>query len=348
MDIHILKEIIIERDAIPVILEDLGCGHIRYHDNNFGDAYYTASNPDGDNQNAINVYKNDQIVTINYTRNISKINKSSDIFTLIEFIKQINFFESLKYVCDLLNVDYYKEPERDLPESIYIHKRIMQMMNGNINAFDDEVIRPIPEKILDYYIKCVNDYWYNDGVNYKTQIEFELGYDPDTNRITIPIRDELGTLCAVKGRLYKKNFEKGENKFLYIERGPRNSILYGLNKTMPYIKEAGKVYVLEAEKGVHQLWSYGYKNSIAIGGKEISQRQIIKLSRLGVDVIFAFDKDVKLDELEEIAEKFIIGISVFTIKDDCDILDENESPSDNKEKFEKLKDSLQKLSKNIV
>ena len=36
----------------------------------------------------------------------------------------------------------------------------------------------------------------------------------------------------------------------------------------------------------------GYCNSVGIGGKKISSQQIEKLTRLGVDLIFCFDKDV--------------------------------------------------------
>ena len=45
-------------------------------------------------------------------------------------------------------------------------------------------------------------------ISYETQIEFEIGYDESTNRITIPIRDEISSLVGVKGRLLKEEISK--------------------------------------------------------------------------------------------------------------------------------------------
>ena len=71
-------------------------------------------------------------------------------------------------------------------------------------------------------------------------------------------------------------------------------IIYGLNKTLPYIKRTGRIYVGEAEKFVLELWSHGVRNTGGTGGKELSQYQIDMLIRLGVEVIFCFDEDVKM------------------------------------------------------
>ena len=60
------------------------------------------------------------------------------------------------------------------------------------------------------------------------------------------------------------------------------------------------------------------------------------LSRLGVDIVFAFDKDVSEEELVEIAKKFIDNIPIYALIDKDNILKEKESPSDNPNKFCKL------------
>ena len=56
----------------------------------------------------------------------------------------------------------------------------------------------------------------------------------------------------------------------------------------------------------------GIYNSIAIGGKKISNNQIDKLTRLCVDIIFLFDKDVKKEELNEIKDD-IYNIQAFQV-----------------------------------
>src|SRR5574337_277148 len=46
-----------------------------------------------------------------------------------------------------------------------------------------------PEEILDAF-KINTDYWENRGIGKELQKKFELGYDSETERVTIPIRAE--------------------------------------------------------------------------------------------------------------------------------------------------------------
>jgi DNA primase len=192
------------------------------------------------------------------------------------------------------------------------------------------------EKILTYYKPYLNDMFLNDGISYETQKEFEIGYDEESNRITIPIRSEIGDLCGVKGRLFKKDIAEDELKYMYLEPCARNKILYGLNKTFPYIKQEGKCIKGEAEKSCLQLWSMGHFNCVGTGGTKISRQQIEKLSRLGVDLIIAFDQDVTKKEIENIADRFTNGIPIYYIFDENHILKEKQSPMDDKNKWEYL------------
>ena len=145
-------------------------------------------------------------------------------------------------------------------------------------------------------------------------------------------------MVGVKGRLFKKELDKHDLKYLYIEPCARQRILYGLNKTLPYIERVGRVYVAEAEKAVMQLWSYGYQNVVATGGKQVSRQQIDMLTRLGVEVVFIFDKDVELEEIQKLGDRFIDGVPISYIMDNSEegILDKKESPTDDPKKWELL------------
>ncbi|HBD94875.1 MAG TPA: DNA primase [Spirochaetia bacterium] len=329
MNAHDIKQWIVENKKIPELLEDLGCQHVKYHSDN----YITCANPPpGDNKQAVTVYL-PNLNVVNYTRDLPQ---PSDIFTLVEYYKNINFFYSLRYVCELFGLDLYKDINADLPESLKITKMLKRMNSGETENDQDTPIKVIPDSILSYYRPFVNDFWLKDGVHYDVQREWELGYDEYTNRITIPIRDELGNLCGVKGRIFKKEITDDELKYYYLEPCPRRKILYGLYKTFSYIKESNWAYIGEAEKFCHQLWSYGYKNSVATSGDEVSDTQIEKLSRLGVPVCFAFDQDITQEKIEKIAKRFIEGIEVWAIYDKGGILEAKESPSDNLEKWKHL------------
>lgn len=326
-----MKEYILENNYAPVILEKLGCHHIK----DKGD-YITCGNPDGDNNSSVTLYLNTNLTVVNYTRTLNINKKSHDIFDLAEFYLNVNFFEAVKQLCDWCDLDYYKDWNEDLPESLRITKLLVELDNATSIDDDNTPLKPIPDHVLSYYYPYVNDMFKNDGISYEIQRLFEIGYDDQTNRITIPIRDELNNLVGVKGRLFKKELKEDDLKYLYIEPCNRSKILYGLNVALPYIQQKGYVYVVESEKGVMQLWSMGIYNCVATGGKKVSQYQIDMLSRLCVDIILCFDKDVEQTELEELADRFIESVNIYAIIDKNNILEEKESPSDNPDKFVEL------------
>lgn len=332
MDIEVLKEHILENDLIEKVLEELGCHHIRKRD-----GFIQAANPDGDNVTAVCVYENTNLTTINYTRDITNGRKSSDIISLVEFYKKESFPYAVKWICDVFDIDYYSNLDDDIPESLKMTKMLLQMQVSDDSMSEEEKpLKPISEHILSYYEPYVNEMFNEDHVGYDTQQEFEVGYDENSDRITIPIRDDLGNLVGVKGRYFFRKVPENVQKFIYLEKCARSQILYGLYKTLPYIKNKNRVFITEAEKGVMQLWNAGYYEAVATGGKKISKYQIDKLTRLCVPLYFVFDKDVKQDELKEIAERFISEVEVYALIDKNGILSEKESPTDEMEKFEQL------------
>lgn len=332
MDIQYLKQYVYENNLVQTILESIGCHHVKFNGN-----YWTCANHDGDNSSAITIYNTDFLNVVNYTRDITNNGKlPSDLITLVGYSKQLSFFETIKFVCNELGLSYYHDFEEDIPESIKITKLLFQMSTGNIETDDSKPLKPISEKILKYYKPYVNDMFFNDNINYETQLEFEIGYDEESNRITIPIRSEIGDLIGVKGRLFSQVLNEQDLKYMYLEPCAKGRILYGLNKTHEYIKEKGFVYIGESEKFVLQLWSMGCFNSVSLGGKKPTKHQIEHLIRLGVDLIFAFDKDVEKKELEEMSNLFIDGVKVYCLVDDENLLSAKESPSDNNEKWHYL------------
>ena len=320
-----LKEYILDNNCIDTILEDLGCGYIAKHS-----GYYTCSNPDGNNRNAVTVYTNENLTVLNYTRNITKDKRTADIFDLIAFYKDCSFPEALKYTHSLLGLDYYAERE-ELCESLQILKMLKEMCIGD-DLEDTEPVKPIPEVILSYYLPYPNVMFENDGIDYNTQVEWNIGYDPHSNRITIPVRSPIGDLCGIKGRLFGKSDDYNP-KYLYLEKTVKSKLLYGLYENRESIKNNKYLFITEAEKGVLQLASMGIRNAVSTMGKTISKHQVELITRTGCTPILSYDKDVDEDELRDIADMFMDGISVYAIIDTQGLLDEKESPMDSAEKW---------------
>lgn len=338
MDIQELKSYIVDNDCVYTILESLGCHHIRKSDN-----HYVCCNPDGDNLQAVNVFL-PSLTVVNYTRDLDSISSYHDIFTLVQFYNKCDFFESLKFVCSSIGLSIYHDFDDDLPESIKLTKTLMQMIYDDGDGEKEKPLSPIPEQVISYYLPYVNDLFKNDGISYDVQKTFEIGYDQYSNRITIPIRNYDGKLIGVKGRWFGDIPDGSDiQKYLYLEPCNKGQVLYGLDKTYEYIQTSHYVYVGESEKFVMQLFSYGDKNCVSTGGKTISNQQIEMLSRMCVDVVLCLDKDVRLDELKNIGERFIGAVNVFAVVDQDGLLGEKESPSDDKDKWMELKKCTVKI-----
>lgn len=337
MDIAALKDYIFEYGKVKQILSSLGCHHIRKNENHF-----VCANPDGDNNFAVSVFL-PSLAVVNYTRDLDKVSKYHDIFTLVQFYKECNFFEALNYVCDCIGLSPYHDFDEDLPDELVLIKLAKAELTGK-SYTPDKPLSPIPEQILSYYLPYLNDIFKNDGISYNVQKIFEIGYDQYSNRITIPIRNYDGKLIGVKGRWFGDIPEGSDiQKYLYLEPCNKGQVLYGLDKTYEYIQSSHCVYVGESEKFVMQLYSYGDKNCVATGGKTITRQQIEMLSRMCVDVVLCLDKDVELDELKNIGERFLGAVNVYAMIDESGLLEEKESPSDDIEKWRVLKDCMVKI-----
>lgn len=329
MQVNELKEYLLDNNLCEDVLIALGCGHVR----NRGE-YISASNPDGgDNKQAIVLYLSESLNCIDYTRQLSKTKRATDIFDLVAYFKDMSFAESMKWVCDTVGLDYYKEPE-DIPESLQILKMLREMSTGSEEE-DNESVKPIPEEILSYYLPYSNKMFSDDGIDDDIQHEFKIGYDPQTNRITIPIRTPLGDLCGVKGRLFGEPDEYNP-KYLYIEPTAKQKLLYGLYENKNYIKNSNLIFIFEAEKSVLQCASNGVRNCVALGGKSISKTQAELIIRTGCSPVIALDKGILLEEIKSVASVFPDNIPVYYIFDKDNILEDKQSPSDDWEKWGKL------------
>lgn len=323
-----LKEYIIEQNCIDTILEDLGCGNIVLHG-----GYYTCSNPDGNNKNAVTVYV-DSLTVVNYTRNIAKNKQATDLFDLIAFYKDCSFPEALKYVHALLGLDYYAEKEEPC-ESLQILRMLKDMATNSNDCEDGQPLQPIPTSILDYYLPYPNKMFADDGISLDAQQEFHIGYDPQSNRITIPLLTPTGDLCGVKGRLFGDPDEYNP-KYLYIEPTIKSKLLYGLYENKEYIKNSNQLFIFEAEKSVLQCASHGIRNCVALGGKSISKTQAELIIRTGCTPIIALDKGIDIEEIYNVASVFPDNIPVNYVYDTDNILLDKQSPSDDFIKFQQL------------
>lgn len=340
MEISEIKSYIYENEKIEFVLEELGCHSIKGHKDG---EYYSCAFPNGDNKKGLLVYNNEYLNIKSNTRKIENpYGVKCSLIDVVCFIKDLYISKAIKWICDALGLDYYSDTEEDLPQSLQWTKMIYDMQTEKENE-EEEKLKPINKNILNYYKPYVNDVFKDDGISYHVQREFEIGFDFQSNRYTMPIYDELGECVGVKGRYFYKDVPSDEDKYIYLEPCAKTKILYGLYKTYDYIKEENKVIVFESEKSVMKAWNDGIYNVVAISGHDLSKTQVNKLTALGVsEIIICYDEDVfrnkkgkvsKKDYLNEV-NKFIEQQRVSVMVDiNGTILNKKESPIDDLDKF---------------
>jgi DNA primase len=315
---------ILDDDRIALIMESIGCHHIKKKFN-----CVTAALPDGDNESSVCCYTDNEIYHVDvHTRSAFQCIKNRDILTLIGFIKGISFPQALKFACSLFDLDYYYDHDSEVPKFL----TWLDFVETGEMKESDTSITPLPEIILDQFFMGASERFLNEGVSVEAQNHFEIGCDIDTERIIIPIRSELGDLCGVKGRLIKDSKLDGNKyKYMYIYGVSKTRMIYGLFQNHADIVKSGEIIVLESEKSVVKLWGLGYKNAVAICGKSISETQAELILRCNVDIVLAFDKDVQEEEIEANMERLNYPVKtqkVFVLQDPLNLLTEKESPCD--------------------
>ena len=140
MQVNELKEYLLDNGLCEDVLVALGCGHVR----NRGE-YISAGNPDGDNKQAVVLFLNESLNCIDYTRQLSKTKRATDIFDLVAYFRDCSFPQAMKWVCDTVGLDYYRETE-ELPESL----QILKMLKAMTTSSDEEDNEPV--KVLFLYL----------------------------------------------------------------------------------------------------------------------------------------------------------------------------------------------------
>jgi len=322
-------KVLLNKDYVYDVLNEIGCHNIKISGN-----LMNAALPDGDNPKSVCVYLDNYYTNV-FTRSEFESKKYKDIVTLVEFIEKRDPSSSIKRICDICGFNYYKRQNK---KSSMILDWIKFVESGINNKIQDDMINPLPRTVLNQFKISPVKKWYNEGISCKSQSEYEIGLDYASERITIPIYDELDVLVGVKGRLLNDKNIKDDNKYIYLYNCPKSKILYGLNKNYNNIKKSNEVIVVESEKSVLKLNSLGYKNAVATGSKHISKTQIEKLLRLLVPITIAFDQDVDIKELREYINdlKMMNLVDIYIISDKLNLMNKKESPCDNADTWEVL------------
>ena len=276
---EIKAKLLEQPESIGNILYTFGFDKIRSNHREIRAAFEPGMNPTAV---VIRLQNNENLFVKDYERNLSL-----DLINYLVKSKDIPFKDVMNAIKQELHL-----------ESIYNYKRTKGLFGGlydKLNRNNGEIsVTTYPEEILNQYGNTPNTLWLQDGISLSTQRKWYIGYDVLSQRITMPIRTSTGEIMAIKGRLNGEP-EEFEPKYLYIVNGPMSQTLFGYSENYSSLYE-GDIIVVESEKSVLKLDSWGYNNVVAIGSNSLSPTQGKLIMSLNPkSVTFMLDKTLPLE-----------------------------------------------------
>lgn len=335
MLVNELKEYIFNNEKIEFILEQIGCTQIVYHSNY---DYYSSCQADGDNEQGVNIRNCKYLNYRSYTRDVY-YEDNKDLISLVQDTLKLNFVDAIKYLHNILDLTYNYD-KNAIPKKKVVDNPldIFKKMSSK-HYVDVSEIKVLEEDVLNDYVPLLYIDWVkNEGIMEWTRKKFGIAYSYKQKRVIIPMRYWLtGELLGVNSRTVVDNYKEfGIKKYLITKTYPKNMNLFGLYENYNSIQKEGYVVVYESEKSVLKRDSRGDACSVALSGKSMSDEQASILKGLNVEIIISLDKDVSLEHIRSVCEKFY-GMRVSYTYDKYDLLNEKDSIADApKKKFEYL------------
>lgn len=250
--------------------------------------------------------------------------EGGDIFTFIEKVEGVDFYNSLKILADRSGI---KLEQKSVKRGDQEYKSDVKTALFEIN----ELAAKLYHKILLEHPKAdkARRYLESRGMEENTIKEFKIGYAPDSwdfmirfmeskgyrkaelfkaglltqnnkgeyydrfrGRIMFPISNVMGNCIAFTSRILLDDGKQA--KYINSAESPiytKGRVLYGLDKAKMAIREKELAVVVEGNMDVIACHQAGFKNVVAASGTAITEEQIRSLSRYTSDIAFAFDSD---------------------------------------------------------
>lgn len=331
MTISELKEYIYKQNKIEYILKELGCHGVKY---NRQKEYWSAAQPDGDNPMGVVIRNNEYLNYRSFSRGID-YEEGKDLISLTETIKKLSFIDTIKYLHKILELpfEFKKNEAKPKKKSDPLNIFTRQLRRNKIIVNVDD-IHILDDKLLNDFVPMLHIDWLRQGITDRTRKKFGLAYSYKHKRVVIPMRYWLtGELLGFNQRTTVENYEEfGIKKYFLTPTYPKQLNLYGLYENYDAIQKAGYVVVAESEKSVLKRDSLGDSTVVALSGKTMSDEQVRILIGLNVEIVIALDKDVDINEIRHICNKFKNIRKVSYIQDFIGILNDKDAPMDARNK----------------
>lgn len=250
--------------------------------------------------------------------------EGGDIFSFIEKIEGVDFYNALKILADKAGVKLATKSIK------YGNKEYKADKKTSIFEINDWTKKLYHKILLDHpKAEKARSYLKKRGMSDETISEFEIGYAPDSwdlllkfldkkgfkeeeavaagvairnergsiydrfrGRIMFPINNIMGATVAFTSRILID--DPNAAKYINSAESPiyiKGKTIYGLDKSKMSIKELDLAVMVEGNMDVIACHQAGFKNVVATSGTAITVDQLKILNRYGGEIAFSFDSD---------------------------------------------------------
>lgn len=252
--------------------------------------------------------------------------KGGDVFTFIEEIEGMDFYDSLKFLAGKAGVELKRRDNFNISG-----KSAEPTEKSKVFEINDLAAK-LYHKILIDHPKAdrARKYLAERGINEETIKNWQLGYAPRSwdllikflakkgfsekeifkagmlvfgengrywdrfrGRIMFPISNISGQIVAFTGRVLDDSDPKVA-KYLNSAESPiyiKGKTIYALNRARAEVRAQNTAVMVEGQMDVLACHQAGFKNVVAVSGTALTAEQLKILARYSPNVIFSFDSD---------------------------------------------------------
>ncbi len=245
-----------------------------------------------------------------------------DIFSFVEKIESIPFYDALKILADragvtlISNKDNHKESRL-----IALLKDATSFFEKNYNDSAEAKSYVVSRGILDetrshFHIGYAKNEWrtlfmYLASCSYTPEEMEESGlvikafddsgrvkgwYDRFRGRVMFPIRNVGGNVVGFTGRILPALIDETKEQAKYVNTPEtalyhKSKILFGYDTAKKKMSEVREVIVVEGQMDLVMSYQSNVHNTIAVSGTAFTDEHINLIKRFADRVIFSFDSD---------------------------------------------------------
>ncbi len=284
-----------------------------------------------------------------------------DIFSFVEKIENIPFFEALKILADragvqLLDTQKNKEDTRLITLLKDVTGHLEKNLKGSPEAMKYLIDRGLTDETIKiFHIGYAKNEWRDlfiylvslgytpeeieqAGMTIKAQDDFgntKGWYDRFRGRVMFPIRNVSGATVGYSGRILPSLVDPSVAQGKYVNTPEtalyhKSKILFGYDTAKKRMAETKSVVVVEGQMDLCMSYQAGIHNTVAVSGTAFTDEHIHIIKRFCETVVLSFDTDTAgQNALKKTALLCLLGgLDVYVVgdigtKDPADLIKEN-------------------------